>query len=160
MAKIVFVMGVSGCGKSTIGKLLAEKMNFSFFDGDDYHPQENIKKMSQGIPLDDNDRQGWLEALNNLAKTNLEQGAVIACSALKETYRVILKSDIAEQCHFLFLDGSFEEIKERIEQRKGHFMTSDLLKSQFDTLEVPDEAITVSILDSPEKIVAQTLEQL
>lgn len=160
MAKTVFVMGVSGCGKSTIGILLAERMGTSFFDGDYYHPKENIEKMSQGIPLNDDDRQGWLKALNALAKTNVKQGAVIACSALKESYRAILKKDIGQDCRFLYLEGSFDEINERLDQRKGHFMTAELLKSQFDTLEVPKDAITVSIMDSPEEIVTQTLEKL
>lgn len=156
---IFYVMGVSGCGKSTIGKMLADDFAIPFFDGDDYHPEANVKKMAAGNPLNDTDRKGWLASLNELAKEHKEKGTVIACSALKEMYRVQLKKEIESQTYFVFLQGTFTEIHERLVQRKGHFMPADLLKSQFNTLEAPADAITVSIMLSPEEIVAKATKQ-
>lgn len=157
---IFFVMGVSGTGKTTIGKLLAEELAIPFFDGDDYHPKENTAKMASGNALNDNDRYGWLAALNELANKNKEIGAVIACSALKEKYRTQLKTKIEKETVFVYLKGSYTEIKSRLDSRKGHFMTSTLLKSQFDTLEPPSEAIIVSITLTPEQILKEILNQL
>jgi len=154
-APIFFVMGVSGCGKSTIGKLLAEEFNIPFFDGDDYHPEANVKKMAAGNPLNDKDRQGWLERLNALSIEHKNNGLVIACSALKQAYREILSRHIENQVDFVYLAGTFEEISERLEQRKNHFMPSGLLQSQFDTLEVPLDAISVSIMKTPVNIVSE-----
>ena len=154
-APIFYVMGVSGCGKSTIGKLLAEEFDIPFLDGDDYHPETNVKKMAAGNPLDDTDRKGWLERLNTLSLEHKDIGVVIACSALKKSYRKILRQQLFDQVHFVYLEGTFEEISERLSQRKNHFMPTGLLKSQFDTLEVPTNAITVSILDAPEEIVSK-----
>jgi gluconokinase len=157
---IYVVMGVSGSGKSTIGKLLAQKFKIPFLDGDDYHPPSNIKKMATGIPLDDEDRQGWLERLNLLGKENLASGAVIACSALKESYRDILEKDLETSLIWIYLKGSFEEISDRLKKRKGHFMPSALLKSQFDVLEPPTKAITIDIVQDPEQMVSQICEQI
>ncbi len=158
-AKILYVMGVSGSGKSTIGKLLAAELKIPFFDGDDYHPEANIKKMSEGKPLNDEDRQGWLERLNELAKENTSTGAVIVCSALKTKYRRLLESGL-NNCRFVFLDGSFELIMNRLKNREDHYMPSDLLKSQFDTLEEPQNAIKVSIDQTPQAIVSDILQKL
>jgi len=152
---LFFVMGVSGCGKSTIAKLLAEKFGIPYFDGDDYHPQENITKMKAGKALNDNDRQGWLEALNTLAIANKNKGAVIACSALKKSYRIILQQSIKAQSDFVFLDGSYDLIYNRLKARQNHFMPEELLRSQFETLEIPENAISVSIENSPEEIIAK-----
>lgn len=146
-------MGVSGTGKTTIGKLLSKAHGYPFFDGDDYHPKENIEKMSSGQPLNDNDRKSWLQSLNTLAHNQLKSGAIIACSALKEKYRNTLSLGITEQIVFIYLKGTFEHVKNRLESRKGHFMSSVLLQSQFDTLEEPDDAIEISIELSPEKII-------
>ncbi|APG66388.1 phosphogluconate dehydrogenase (NADP(+)-dependent, decarboxylating) [Tenacibaculum todarodis] len=147
-------MGVSGVGKSTIGNLLSEELSIPFFDGDDFHPEENILKMSKGLALNDNDRLGWLQQLNKLAiEQQSKNGAIIACSALKKIYRDILYNSIKDSTRFVFLDGSFNQIKERINARKGHFMNSELLKSQFDALEIPQNAIKIDISLTPHKIV-------
>lgn len=152
-------MGVSGSGKTTIGKLLAEELGLSFFDGDSYHPEVNVQKMAQGHPLNDDDRKGWLERLNELAQEHENQGAVIACSALKSRYRKLLRQRI-EKIDFVYLEGSFELISKRLDDRKGHFMPSELLRSQFEALEVPDDAISVSIAATPAKIVTDIIGQL
>jgi len=158
-APILYIMGVSGCGKSTIGKLVAKKFDIPFFDGDDYHPEANVKKMAAGNPLNDRDRQSWLERLNELSIENKNKGVVIACSALKETYRGILKRQLENQTEFVYLKGTFEEISERLQQRQNHFMPAGLLQSQFDTLEVPVNAIVVSITKNPEAIAAEIKEK-
>lgn len=153
-------MGVSGCGKSTISQLLANKLNLPYFDGDDFHPESNVLKMSKGHPLNDEDRQAWLLALNKLAIEYSPKGAVIACSALKEKYRVTLCESIKDTLEFVYLEGTFDEINERMQARKGHFMPAGLLKSQFETLEPPKNAIVVSIIGTPEEIVANVLKQV
>lgn len=154
------VMGVSGCGKSTIGKLLASTYGLPFFDGDDYHPHENVDKMSKGIPLEDSDRKDWLQRLNILAKEYREKGAVIACSALKKAYRDQIADALTPQMEFIYLKGTKDEILRRLEERKGHFMPAGLLDSQFQTLEVPLDAITVSIEKSPDEIVLEIIKKL
>lgn len=156
---IFHVMGVSGCGKSTIGILLSKELNIPFFDGDDFHPDSNIEKMEKGISLNDDDRQGWLETLNKLAKSNSQKGAVIACSALKEKYRITLSKNVEKETSFVYLKGTFQEISDRLEQRSNHFMPKELLQSQFDALEEPSESITVSITLSPEEIIKQIIQQ-
>ncbi len=147
-------MGVSGSGKSTIGKLLSQELSTPFFDGDDFHPKENIKKMSSGHPLNDNDRQNWLEALNGLAIKELKKNnCIIVCSALKQKYRETLSQNIETQTKWIYLSGSFDLISERLSSRKNHFMPSDLLKSQFDSLEEPKDALQVEISLSPDEII-------
>ncbi|MBM1107489.1 gluconokinase [Aurantibacter crassamenti] len=153
-------MGVSGCGKSTISQLLADKLELPYFDGDDFHPEENVLKMSKGHPLTDDDRKAWLIALNTLAIENAKKGAVIACSALKEVYRNTLQNSVEDNLTFVYLKGTFEEINKRMQARKGHFMPAGLLKSQFETLEPPKNAITVSINDTPAEMLATILKQL
>lgn len=158
--KILYVMGVSGSGKTTIGKLLAKKLNIPFFDGDDFHPEANIKKMAEGKALNDSDRKGWLERLNELALKHTATGAVIVCSALKEKYRTILGNALDDEHQFIYLEGSFELINDRLAQRKDHFMPQHLLESQFETLEIPTAAITVSIDQKPKAIVEEVTEKL
>ncbi|MGW9686531.1 gluconokinase [Flagellimonas sp. 2504JD1-5] len=160
MTKVLVVMGVSGTGKSTIGKLLSATLQVPFYDGDDFHPEANVKKMSSGQPLNDEDRKGWLQTLNTLAKKHRSPGAIIACSALKRKYRNLLLDGMEDSMRFVYLEGSFELIKSRLEQRKGHFMPLSLLKSQFDTLEPPSDAITASISQSPQQIVQLILDQI
>ena len=157
---VCFIMGVSGTGKTTIGKLLSKELGVPFFDGDDYHSKENIEKMASGQPLNDDDRFGWLAKLNLLAKEHKTKGGIIACSALKEKYRIQLTTDIETDTRFIYLKGSFAEIKERLDSRDNHYMTSTLLKSQFDVLEPPKKAITVSIMETPKQIVKEILSQL
>lgn len=153
-------MGVSGVGKTTIGKLLSSKINIPFYDGDDFHPEANRNKMAAGHPLNDDDRKGWLASLNQLAqKTQSKEGAIIACSALKNHYRTQLSKGINE-IYFLHLKGEYQLILDRIRQRSGHFMPPELLQSQFDTLETPKKALTFSITMTPEEITDQAVEIL
>lgn len=157
--RVYIIMGVSGTGKTTVGKLLAKELGLPFFDGDDYHPTANIRKMQSGIALDDSDRKGWLLILNELAKEHKSNGAVIACSALKESYRSILQNEMENHMQFVFLEGSFELIRKRMEQRENHFMPLALLQSQFDTLEIPNDAWTLSIEHTPSQLVAEILKK-
>jgi 6-phosphogluconate dehydrogenase len=159
--KVIFVMGVSGVGKSTIALLLSKKLNIPYFDGDDFHPKFNVDKMASGQPLNDDDRFGWLNILNNLAKTELKKNScVIVCSALKEKYREILAKDIESQVKWVHLTGSFDLIYSRINERKNHFMPSHLLKSQFDILETPKNAIDINISLTPDEIVKNIMNKL
>lgn len=147
-------MGVSGSGKSTIGKLLAQNLDIPFFDGDDYHPQQNIQKMSEGKPLTDLDRQGWLQTLNKLAIAQLKNNScVIVCSALKEKYRDILNNSLDDKTLWIHLQGSFDLIQKRVQRRADHFMPTALLQSQFNILENPEKAIEISVDLSPNKII-------
>ncbi|MBK6264820.1 NADP-dependent phosphogluconate dehydrogenase [Marivirga sp. S37H4] len=147
-------MGVSGVGKTTIGTLLSERLSIPYFDGDAFHPKENIEKMTSGHPLNDNDRLGWLKSLNTLAKEQQEiKGCIIGCSALKEKYRDLLKTNIENDVKWIFLTGSYELIVNRLESRKGHYMPPSLLQSQLDSLEIPVDAITINIEKPPEEIV-------
>ncbi len=146
-------MGVSGCGKSTIGKALSTVWKTPFYDGDDFHPSANIHKMAEGNPLDDGDRQPWLEAIRLFAKDHLEKDSlIIACSALKTAYRDTLSIDLAEKVVFIYLKGTFDLISNRMKTR-DHFMPQSLLHSQFDILETPIDAITVCIDRSVAEII-------
>lgn len=153
-------MGVSGSGKSTIAPLLAQELALPYFDGDDFHPAANVKKMASGIPLVDTDRHQWLDSLNLLAKKHLIKGAVIVCSALKQHHRNKLAADLDDKVVWIFLKGSFDLILERLGSRKGHFMPADLLNSQFETLEIPQNAIAVSVEGTPDNIIRQILKKL
>jgi gluconokinase len=144
---IVVLMGVSGCGKTTIGKLLAERLDCEFIDGDDFHPPANVAKMAAGTPLTDQDRQPWLEGLNSKLKE--KEIAVLACSALKKSYRNALSKGLAD-CRFVHLRGSIELIRARLAERTHRYMPASLLESQFATLEPPQDAIEVDIGQAPE----------
>ena len=150
----IVVMGVSGVGKTTIGQMLATATSLPFFDGDDFHPQANVDKMAAGMPLTDADRQGWLLQLHQLLQAQLQlQGCVLACSALKQQYRDVLSNGLGDAVVFVYLQGTYNEVLQRLQQRKGHFMQAGLLQSQFDALEPPTNAIEVSITKTPEAIV-------
>ncbi|GHE21993.1 gluconokinase [Halomonas urumqiensis] len=160
----ILVMGVSGSGKSHIGRLLAERLGVEFIDGDDHHPQANIDKMARGIPLNDDDRQGWLDTLAGLIADYHRRDAslVIGCSALKRRYRDQLRSGDPALA-ILFLEGSREQLLERLTSREGHFFTGEaMLESQLADLEPPgsDEAITLNIGDSPESLAAAFIASL
>jgi gluconokinase len=151
---IVVLLGVSGSGKTTVGRLLAERLRWPFFDADDFHPEQNIAKMARHQPLTDADRKPWLERLAELIETRIEtrRSAVIACSALRQTYRERLARGHQEVV-FVYLKGSFALIRDRLAHRCGHFMPADLLPSQFAALEEPLDAITIDIRKPPEAIV-------
>ncbi|MFV9550216.1 NADP-dependent phosphogluconate dehydrogenase [Algibacter sp. PT7-4] len=161
MNKVIYIMGVSGSGKSTIAQLLSSRLNIPFFDGDNYHPQSNIDKMSSGKSLNDQDRYGWLVTLNQLAKKRLQESScVIVCSALKKSYRTILSQDVQNQVTWIHLAGSFNQIFDRLNKRENHFMSSNLLQSQFDTLEYPNNAIEVNISLKPNEIVNKIINEI
>lgn len=144
---VVIIMGVSGSGKSTIGRLLAERLACVFLDADDFHPPENVAKMRGGTPLDDHDRAGWLVRLRTEIERHLEAGttAVLACSALRGRYRDELRRP-GEPVHIAYLRGDFPTIARRLEARAGHYMPAALLRSQFETLEEPGpDAIVVPV---------------
>lgn len=158
----VVVMGVSGVGKTTVGKILADRLTLPFGEGDDFHSEHNIAKMSAGEPLTDADRWSWLEAIGTWLDDHAASGAVVACSALKRSYRDILRNH-ARDVWFLHLTGSHELLRQRIAGRKGHFMPPSLERSQWQTLEPPGEdeqAITVDVANPPEQVVSQFLTEL
>ena len=157
--KIYFVMGVSGSGKTTLGQALAGHLGIPFFDGDDFHPPENIQKMAGGVPLTDADRRGWLVRLNELALCHTSTGAVIACSALKERYREILVTGLQAEIRWIYLHGSHEQIYDRMQKRQGHFMPADLLRSQFEALEPPSYGIHIPVELGPEEAVELILTE-
>jgi len=151
---VIFIIGVSGVGKSTIGNLLSKEFSIPYFDGDDFHSKENVKKMSEGQSLNDKDRQGWLLILNQLAKDQIKTNScIIACSALKESYRDLLSKGLKTNVKWVLLEGSYDQILERLKIRKGHYMPESLLKSQFETLENPINALKINISSTPFEIV-------
>ena len=157
----MIVSGVSGSGKTTIGMLLSDALGIKFIDADDFHSKSNKEKMQRGIPLSDEDRQPWLETLaENLVLWEQEGGAVLACSALKESYRATLKSRCVDSPQWVFLDASEAELADRLASRKGHFFDPDLLASQLETLEIPDYGWRIDGNKSPQKIVEEILERL
>ena len=160
---IVVLMGVTGSGKTTIGILLAQRTGTVFADADDYHPAANKEKMRAGIPLNDEDRQPWLEILNGLLRGWYQsgEGGVLACSALKEKYRQTLESGIpANAMAFVWLDGDKELLSERLAARHHEYMNPKLLDSQIATLEPPKDALCVNIDHPPDQIVGQILEHV
>lgn len=153
---VIVLFGVSGAGKTTVGELLAQQLGWTFYEGDMFHPESNIEKMRNGIPLTDEDRWPWLERLRQLIGTCLrqEKSAVVACSALKVAYRRYLH--VNGEVKFVFLKGDFALIEQRMRKRRGHFMPLELLQSQFTALEEPlSEVIEVDVSRGPEELVRE-----
>ena len=150
---IVVLMGVTGAGKTTVGKALAERLGWKYFDADEFHPATNVAKMRAGVPLNDADRQPWLEHLAGTIADNLQAGdsVVLACSALKQTYRDALS--ISDEVRFVYLNGDRETIAERLQERRDHYMNPELLDSQFETLEEPTDALEIDATLSVDDIV-------
>ncbi len=155
---IFVVMGVSGCGKSTVGAQLAAALNIEFLEGDTLHSEHNVALMASGIALDDADRAGWLQALaERIRQASRDgRGLVLSCSALKRSYRDILRQGEPD-LHFIYLQGEYEQLALRMAARTGHYMPTSLLASQLSTLEVPgmdEDAQSVDMSSPPETIVA------
>lgn len=149
-------MGVSGSGKSSLGKALADHLGWDFYDADDFHPPANVAKMSSGIPLNDEDRAPWLASLHDLIASCLRENrpGVLACSALKERYRqTLISGNVGVQ--LVYLKGSYELMKSRMVHRPGHYMKANMLQSQFDTLEEPHNALTVDAARPLDELVSQ-----
>jgi carbohydrate kinase (thermoresistant glucokinase family) len=158
---LVLVMGVSGCGKTTLGRLLAERLGANFLDGDDFHPEANVRKMAGGTALDDDDRRPWLARLNAELRAGAARGdsAVLACSALKATYRAWLGEGLPRlDTVFLYADPAV--IRDRLAARSHRYMPASLLQSQLDTLEAPADAIGVDVAQAPDACVSQVLAAL
>lgn len=155
---IVIVFGVSGAGKTTIGKLLAKRLGWRFLEADDFHPRGNVEKMRDGLPLTDEDRWPWLKLLRQQIECSLtaKENAVIACSALKRMYRERLR--VSDDVKFVLLRGDYALVEKQFHSRRGHFMSPDLLRSQFADLEEPEsdeDAVTIELGRIPEKLVEE-----
>ena len=158
---LLVVCGVSGVGKTTIGRLLAEALKIPFYDADDFHPESNVDKMSNGIPLGDGDRRPWLDTLaSHLSEWEKEGGAVLACSALKERHRRTLGSRCREHMRWIVLHANEAVLADRIASRTGHFFDRRLLGSQLDTLEIPDYGWLIDVQSSPQEIVNEIIMRL
>ena len=159
----LIVMGVSGCGKSTMASALGERLGLEMVDGDDLHLPESVAKMRSGIALQDADRWPWLDRIGHYLAQAQEPGRVVACSALKRMYRDRIREQAGDVC-FVFLDGDFDLIEQRMRQRVGHYMQPGLLDSQFRTLEKPQadetDVIRLPITEPVQDMVAQVLNAL
>lgn len=151
--KVIYIMGVSGSGKTTIGQLLSKKTGYQFYDADDFHSEANKAKMKNGIALTDKDRWPWLATIHQFVIEKLKtENIILVCSALKKVYRKKLSQSIEKSCRWFYLEGDFKTIEDRLDHRKGHYMSPNLLQSQFDTLEIPAIAERIDIKLSPDVI--------
>jgi gluconokinase len=160
---IILLMGPAGSGKTTLGKLLEAQLSWEFADGDVFHPPANIAKMSQGIPLTDEDRLPWLRSIREAILQWQAQGknAVIACSALKRSYRELLGiGPNTNDIRLVYLKGSYDLLLERLHSRKGHYMKEQMLASQLADLEEPEDALTMDASRPPEEIVSEIRKEL
>lgn len=160
---ILILMGVTGSGKTTIGTLLASETGWEYAEGDDYHSPENVAKMHAGIPLTDEDRAPWLSALHQvlLGWYNSGKSGIMACSALKQSYRDTLRDSIPPaDLRFVLLEAPEPVLQDRLAHRTGHYMNPILLQSQIDTLEIPSDALRVSVVQQPADAVHQILDAL
>ncbi len=169
---VIILMGVSGCGKSTLGELLSKELNLPFYDADDFHPETNVEKMRRGESLNDDDRTPWLHLLSDkIVEWNRAGGAILACSALKKKYRDQLRrikknndleysGEVENRVLFIYLKGAKELIQSRLTEREGHYMPPELLDSQFNDLEEPDDALIVNIDQDPNAILNEIILQL
>jgi gluconokinase len=157
----IILMGVSGSGKTAVGKQLSQRLGWPFFDGDDFHPKANVDKMAAGIPLDDDDRAPWLKILHNLIADHLAEGKslLLACSALKQIYRDQLAEGNPDTV-FVHMKGDFDLIMGRMQLRAGHYMKAEMLRSQFETLEEPTGALIVDIGQNLDRITKEIIAQL
>ena len=155
---IIVIMGVSGSGKTTVGRQLAAALHWEFSDADEFHSPPNVEKMKSGVPLTDKDREPWLRSIRDAIERwkRDEPGHVVACSALKKRYREALGRNDPD-VRFIYLHGGFELISERLKSRKGHFFNPALLRSQFEALEDPEDALVVDVSKEPQEIVSQIL---
>jgi gluconokinase len=161
MNMVYVVMGVCGCGKSTIGEMLARKLGLPFYDADAFHPPERVAKLRGGIPLTDADRAPWLAAIaSRIREWNEGAGAVLACSALRQRYRELLAGESRANVRFVYLRGGMETIAGRMAKRADHYMPLALLKSQFETLEEPADAIVADIDAAPEEICRRIIDTI
>ncbi len=158
---ILILMGVAGSGKTTIGTLLSEAMGWKFFDGDDFHPKDNIERMRRGTALTDTDREVWLDRLHELVRgvNERDESAILAFSALRKIYRERV-TDGVDGVQFVFLNGDAALLERRIKDRKGHYFGADLLESQFETLEEPEGIPTVEVAGTPEEVVSRVRKVL
>lgn len=154
---IIVVMGVSGVGKTTIGRLLAERLGLPFIEGDDYHPPANVAKMARGVPLDDEDRWPWLARLNEILKR--EKHAVLACSALKRAYRTRLLDGV-DEARLVYLHADRAVIAARLKERRHRYMPASLLDSQLAALEPPQDPIRVDVSMDPQACVDEIAQRL
>ncbi|MDQ0559648.1 gluconokinase [Rhizobium mesoamericanum] len=161
----IIVMGVSGCGKSSVGRKISDALGMQFVEGDQLHPASNVEKMSNGVPLTDDDRMPWLDLIGETMQASLDRGqdVIVSCSALKRAYRDRLRKAVQGKLFFVYLSGSKELLTKRMGERKGHFMPLSLLESQLATLEVPTGepgVVTVDIDDTIEEISKKALRDL